>query len=297
MRLGVALDLRHLDDGFPAHAQLRIRLVDAFAITVDEREHQAARDIRVVRDREEVRAGFGGGLLEPGPEIFRLIAVEARVRYELLAVRLAAFHDQDSVQVLALRRRRPLPAHEGRELARLVVAVGGIHDLAPDGRVDLRVVQVRIGRDDLVHLRDQLAEHLELAAFGRHLRVALTRFRVRDARVTLQHHRHDAHEFAVVRDHEEVERRADLDACLVIRVHDRVALRIAIGRVGIRRTVLHQVGVGRVRGVQVRVAPVQLVNRAGALGHLGDGWRGFFRGRRGCGSFFRRLVGGLPAGG
>ena len=63
----------------------------------------------------------------------------------------------------------------------------------------------------------------------------------------------------MIGDDEEVERGVDLNARAVIGVDDRVPLRVAICGVRVRGAVLQQVGVWRVRGVKVRVAPVPRV--------------------------------------
>ena len=150
------------------------------------------------------------------------------------------------MQILSLRGRRPLPAHEGRELAGLIVPVRSSHDLAPDIGVNLGIVEIGIHRDNPVDLRNQLTEHLDLPALLHPLEVTLAGFRAGDSLVALQQHRDHAHEFTMVGYDQEIEWSTNADSCLVIGMHDRVALRIAVGRIRIGRPVPHEVGVRRI---------------------------------------------------
>ncbi len=105
MRLRVALNLRHLDQRLPLHARSGIFRRQHVAVAVGSAEHQAAGYIGIVRDRNELGAGCLARDVEPVPQVFRLVAVERVIRNKLSARFVALFHDNDAMQVVAVRRR------------------------------------------------------------------------------------------------------------------------------------------------------------------------------------------------
>ena len=66
------------------------------------------------------------------------------------------------------------------------------------------------------------------------------------------------HELAVVGHDQKIQRSLDLNLGAVIGMDDGDALGVAVRRIWIRTAVLHQVGIGRIRGVEMRVAPIEL---------------------------------------
>ena len=141
MGLGGALDLLDLGQPLVAVAQLGPGLVDRAALEVDlGGEHDPAREIGIVRDRQELVPSLAL-LVHPVPEIRRRLAVE---RAERPGRDLGAILEVDvAVHVPEVRRRRPLVGAEGRELAGLVGGVRGLVVVLPDRVGDLRLDQFR----------------------------------------------------------------------------------------------------------------------------------------------------------
>ena len=77
VRFRIPLHLRHLEHRLPLHPRARVLRSDRPAFAIDLVEHHAVRDVRVVRNGDEPRAGLLIGFLEPSPEVFGLRAVEA----------------------------------------------------------------------------------------------------------------------------------------------------------------------------------------------------------------------------
>src|SRR3546814_10478938 len=91
-------------------------------------------------------------LFRSGPEVLGTAAVGGGERRR----RAPVCEDHVAVEVvLALQHRRPFIGDEGGELARLVVAVGGIHFVAPGGGHGL--IHRRAGRLVRAEHGDQLA--------------------------------------------------------------------------------------------------------------------------------------------
>ena len=124
-----ALELLDLGQRLVVDPRLRPRRVDRPALAVDfQREHDAVGKVRVVRDRQHLVARLALAV-HPGPQVLRMIRIDRgeRQRRNLLRV----LEEDVAVQVAIVRRRAPLVGGEGRELARLVVLVGGFHDSLP----------------------------------------------------------------------------------------------------------------------------------------------------------------------
>ena len=59
MRLAVAFDLRHLCEGFPARASVRIVGADRVSVASLRAEEEAVREITVMWNRKNTPPGFG----------------------------------------------------------------------------------------------------------------------------------------------------------------------------------------------------------------------------------------------
>ena len=143
VRLGIALDLRHLDDGLPAHSHAGVLGGDRAPFAIDLVEHHAPADVRVVRNRHEVRADPLAGLFEPCPEVLGFVAVEGAKRDELARLLLSVRHEHHAVKVVAARRGGPLPADQGSKRAGHVVTDGRVDDVAPCRPFEALLLEVR----------------------------------------------------------------------------------------------------------------------------------------------------------
>ena len=129
MRFRRALELLDLGERLVVDPRLRPRSVDRPAFAVDfQREHDAVGEVRVVRDRQQLVPCLAL-LVHPVPQVLRMTRVDRGERHRRNLLRV--FKDDVAVHVPIGRRRAPFVAGEGRELARLVVLVGGFHDSLP----------------------------------------------------------------------------------------------------------------------------------------------------------------------
>ena len=76
MGFGVSLDLRHLYQGLPLHTGSRIFFANDITFAVLQWKHQALTDIGIVGNGDKVRAGFCSRIVQPLPQIFRLVTIK-----------------------------------------------------------------------------------------------------------------------------------------------------------------------------------------------------------------------------
>ena len=295
MLLARALALRDLVERFVLGAGLRPVTGDRVALEGGGREHQPVREVAVVRDGEQLAAGALLVGLHPLPQVLGVLGHEGGERRQLVGERLAVTVDDVAVQVVAAAVvGGPLVGDEGREAARIVVALHDRRHLVPHVERDRRIL----------HRRRQLALALQRDAF-KHGRVGLLRIGVHLLVPALEHRvghqlgvagddlAHDAHGIGVVRDREPVERTGEphgdpgaRDDLLAAREPQRLLRTDArAGADGVRRP----------RGVQVLVAPVdarriaarRVGREAGFAGRCGLG-RGDILALLGAGRLRRR---------
>ncbi len=318
LALALALDLHHLDDGLEAGAlrgeTLLLGAVRAFGIL--DREELSVREIRVVRDRDHV----AGRLARDARPTLDALTVEFSAKP--LSRRFVGEGDRSfdhpivpeddvAMDLREFRRGGVFVRDEGREAAarpRVVEARSGRLDVLPRvelggfaGRAVLATERGRVEAGDAADdvLRTFLdGRGLEGAAI---VRAELAFVGVRGGVGT----KPDAAEgVGVIRDRGEVERTPDLHlarpASLLVegREHARLAAREAVGVLG-REPRVEDVGIHRVRGVDVEIAPVHVLlgivfgasavfRRRGhgetdaARGDEGEGVGEAFRDRRGA---------------
>ena len=122
-----ALVLGDLGQGFVQCAPLGVGFVDRTAVAHVPVEHQAAADIGVMRNGDDVEADCPG-VFEIGPKVLRLAGVGGGERRGSVVVS----EDDVAVQVVfSLRHGRPFIGDEGRKASGFIVGVGGIHLLVP----------------------------------------------------------------------------------------------------------------------------------------------------------------------
>ena len=145
MCLAVALDLGGLVQRLPARAGLGVLLRDRLAGEgIDFREHDAVRQVAVMRDRKELAAGLVLVGLQVFPQVLRVVAADRadrRVGLDLACLVAAVAQHHDAVQVVAARVRGPLEADECRELVRLVVGLRCLDGDFPGVAISLRTRQ------------------------------------------------------------------------------------------------------------------------------------------------------------
>ena len=122
-----------------AHALLGVGGVDRLARLVGLLEHPAVGTVGIVRNGQRVHA-LAAQVVKPVPEVFRVRGVQAAER-DVRCV--GAGEDDVAVQVLEFGAGRGvLVADERGELAGLVVALGGLDDLAPGASHHVQVEQI-----------------------------------------------------------------------------------------------------------------------------------------------------------
>ena len=295
MGFRVALDLGDLHDGFEFPAAGDVVGVEGGAPQARGIEHEAFGHIGVVGDGEEVRPGGRAGFLQPGPQVLGIHAVQQAEGLEGLRRALVAVHQHHPVQVGGTGHGAPFPADESGEFAGPVVLVGKLGLGAPGidaglghGRQHAGVVaQARGAGGSGTHVagrRQRIDEDVHGGVIvqcpvqvpGREARLeGIPQAQPSGVHPPLVDGADDTQVFGVVGNHQEIQRRPYLYPRPVIGVDDRLAHGVAVGRVGIRGVVVVHVGVGRVAGMQVGVAPQQLfVGRPGVQGQRQGGGEG-----------------------
>ena len=134
MGFAVALHLGSLIEHLPAGALLGILAIDLLAGEgLDDREHRAVAQIAVVGDGENLAAGLVLVVLQPFPEIARIVAPgrQRRKRHDLARLVAAVAENDVAVKVVAAGVRGPLIADEGGEPAGVVRLFGSRDRLLP----------------------------------------------------------------------------------------------------------------------------------------------------------------------
>ena len=202
VRLGRALGLGDLHHRLVAQALGGVVGGHRRAREVDQREHLAVADVRVVGNRQRLDAA-GALRVQEVPEVFRVVGIEPREREgQVVGTR----EDHVAVQVALARADRPLVGGERGELARRVVPDRGRDDVRPHrapevrGRIGPRLPatevlgvvghreEVERGPEldlDAAHVRDGLALGVAVGVVRR-ARRAEYRGVVRVARVQVQ---------------------------------------------------------------------------------------------------------------
>ncbi len=147
VRLRRALGLRDLHHRLVAQALRRVVGGHRGAREVDQREHLAVADVRVVGDGQRLDAAGALGV-QKVPEVLRVVRIQPREREGQV---VGAREDDVAVQVALARSHRPLVAGERGELARRVVADRRRDDIGPDG-----LPEVRVGIGARLHAADVL---------------------------------------------------------------------------------------------------------------------------------------------
>ncbi len=236
MGLGVAFDLGGLDHGLPAHACLCVFDRNQVAVAVSKREHQAFADILIVRYGDEVGADFHGRLAQPGPEVFRIVAIEQRKRQKFHRRLFALIHHDDTVQIRAVRGGGPFPADECRKPAGVVVPLGTVRDLLPHRGPDCISLEFCIWHAGVCGA-DQFGEkRLRVAGIGRRL-ASLRCCGISEQRVTVEHQRNDTHVFRMIGHNQEIERRMNPYLGAMVRMHDRISFCVPIRSIRRRRSI------------------------------------------------------------
>ena len=273
MRLAVALDLGDLVHRLPLRALLDIGLVDGAAgiLRVD-REHDPVRQVAVMRQRQRAAPGLflvGFQPLVQVQRVGRAYRRLGRVGHHLPRLLRALAEDHVAVQVVARHERGPFEPDQRGEPARVVVAFRRIDDLFPDrsigapaGRVFRQHLGVdpplREGRDQIERRRGRgRAPRLQSLVPGPRL------VELQDVRLARRQVVEEPHRVGMVGDHQPVQRPPQPGG-LPAGGHDLLAAREAIGIVQPQPRA-EQAGIDRQAGVQVRVAPQNLVGKT-ALG-------------------------------
>ncbi len=289
--LGGALHLGDLHQRLPQLAGPGVLGGERAAVAVDHVEHQPAGQVGVVRDGDEVdpRARLGG--LQEGPQVLRTGAVDIAVGIEGAGFLAVGVAEHDAMEVLAAGHGGPFPSEQGGELAGDVVLFGGVDlglpgRLAHLGRVDLAQLLVVLRRIVL----DRGAAACRHGAPDRILDVGVQHLlapgRGHQPGVALVEHDLQSEHLGVVGHRQEIQRTLNLHLGVQACALDRDAAGVAIGEIGRGGVVAGAVGVQRVVGVQVHVAPVEVRlgrtvrGRRGAGGDHGEG--GWDEGEAGC---------------
>ena len=199
--------------------------------------------------------------VHPRPQLLRIERVESAERH---LRRRAAAEDHVAVQVLVLGAAGELVADEGREAARLVVALGRRDGLLPGGAHDVQVEQALaiaegVRPDGGVGCRPLRAPQRTGRDVLRERRVGMAR----DLLPGIQHRRQHAEEAGVVGDRVEVQRRVEPDLESG-RVGQGLSLRVAVGVVGGGPGAVEE-RVVREAGVRVEVAEIGGAQRVRAF--------------------------------
>jgi hypothetical protein len=278
--LRASLVLHDLDEGLVADPGTGLLGAERLAPRSDRLEHQAAREIRVVRNRDVRAAGDAqrAAGLQRAPQAPRRRSVD-RGRRELGHVLVAEQHV--AVEIARVHRGRPLVGDEGRERAAGAAVVGGLRRVAdvaprPARRVDAVLagraaeavpLRLRQPRQASVHHEERETRPAAIDAADDGV-VAGERGVVADVRL--------AEELGVVRDGSEVERSLELGVSPRRSVvgmglqPDALAPREAV-RVARQDARALGARIERVRGVHVQVAeegPAKRIAIAAGLAQL-----------------------------
>ena len=103
MRLAVTLDLGDLIERLPTHPALGIVDIDRLAVDAHIIEHQPVRQVAVMRNRQDLAAGFLLVRLHPVPQVLGVAAVVVGERDEIFDLAGVVPEHHDPVQVVAVR--------------------------------------------------------------------------------------------------------------------------------------------------------------------------------------------------
>jgi len=252
-----ALVLGDLHEQLPAHTLAGVLSGQRPTLVVGVGEHQAAGNIGIVGNGNEVGASALVGVAQEGEQCFRVEAVLVAEGHEAGGLFNAiGITDHIAVQVLdtflARNQRGPFPGKEGSELPRHVVAVGGVHLLTPAsgthgwgkycfGQCCPVAVLGAVAHESTAHLGVTLQglDH-RATAFGGH-----------QQGVGLYGHDIDTQVGGVIGDGKEIQGAVDLHLGVQVGMIDGNALGEAVGVVGPDALVAGGVGVRGEIGVQV----------------------------------------------
>ena len=212
MRLAVALHLGGFNQRFELGARLGVLPRQRIAADrIDERKHKSVGKIAVVRNSKDAATGFVLVGLERLPEVLGIVADKAGKRQYLRYALAAVAEHHHAVEVVALGLRRPLVADEGRELSGIVVFLGGLDVLFPDGPCDFhrrqcggqRLSCPASGRHNFI-----VDLHRLVAAALKHLVPALEIGIAHQGRVARLDLAQDAHILGMVGHHQKIQRTA-----------------------------------------------------------------------------------------
>ena len=132
VRLFVTLHLRDFMQRLPTNTFLCVFAGHRFALGRKFAEHQAVRQVAVMRYRKRLATGLFFIPREIIPELFRVGAVKHRERQRLRGLLRTVAMDDDAMLVVARRRGGPLEAGHRSEPARFVVLVRFMNKIDPD---------------------------------------------------------------------------------------------------------------------------------------------------------------------
>ena len=205
VRLAVALHLCDFVDRLPSHAALRVVAVERLLRGQrDIVKHHAAREIAVVRDRQQTAAGLLLVGSHPLPQFLGVLRVILRDRDDLIRLGLAVAKNDVAVEIVSVGRGRPLEANERRELSGLVVFLGGGGDALPHGPGDGIVILQRI----LPLEHDFAPRVIRLPALTTLYQIMdpPSELRLEQIRIGLGDHRSQAEILGVIGDNQEIQR-------------------------------------------------------------------------------------------
>jgi len=165
-----------------------------------------------VRDGDEVGTDPLAGFFEPGPQVLRLVAVEGAEREKRTGLLFAVRHEHDAVKVVAVRRRRPLPADERGKRAWRVVALRGLDDVTPRTSFDALRIEIGNGRVGVDGGTELVLENLRPLPGAHHLNPLAASGSVAELGITAHEPLGNRQHLRVIGDDQEIERRANLHA-------------------------------------------------------------------------------------
>ena len=210
-------------------------------------------------DGEQSHAGLLLGLFHPVPELLGVFRVVGRDRQYLVRRVLAAAEDDVAVQVVAVGTRGPFEADERREQAGDVVALGRLGRLGPHA-----LAEVGFGERIVASLRGEFPEFIafEFALDGARfhdLCDLASELACKQLFVAVGDGCRQPEIFRMIGNHEKVERPCQPRGYSRGRNHFLAAGETK--RIIRRHRRTDETGVGRERGVQMRVAEEHLVRK------------------------------------
>jgi hypothetical protein len=262
--LAVALGLDNLEERLPTPAGLGVVAGERAALHGLDGEHHAVGEVAVVRNGQDIAAGL---LLVAGhvpPEVFGVPAVDERKGHNPGGAGGVVPEDDHAVKIVAAGLGGPLEANEGGEDAGAVHAVGD-----PGGGFPHRALEgiasdlVLGGVGALYHFLRCLKDSLVISGLDSPT-PAPPGFRTEKEWIRGLQGRGESEILGVVGHDKEIERAGQLDQEAVVG-RDLLPARKTEGLFG-ADAVVDEAGVVGVRGVEVSVAPVDVVRVGSTVG-------------------------------